>query len=195
MTTPVDQQPAESGVRARTRAAVVDAALGVWARDWSASLADVAAAAAVSRSTLHRYFPDRQALVEAARDRAVSALDTSARTALRGVTAPADQLDVLMRAMVDAGDAILFLFSDPHRFTELWQEGVDEHAELREIVEQAQAEGMLVDDVHPDWVISMFYSVVYVAAESVNTGVLPRHRAGDVSVRGFFGGVGVPDAD
>src|SRR5687767_4699401 len=55
----------DTPVRRRTRRAIVDAAVRMWARDFAAPLSAIAEQAAVSRSTLHRYFPDRPALLDA----------------------------------------------------------------------------------------------------------------------------------
>ncbi|MDQ3577436.1 MAG: TetR/AcrR family transcriptional regulator, partial [Actinomycetota bacterium] len=51
--------PAEQtrGARARTRRAILDAAISVLSRNPAASLAEVAEAAQVGRTTVHRYFP------------------------------------------------------------------------------------------------------------------------------------------
>lgn len=188
--TPAETRP-ESGVRRRTRAAVVNAAIVVWARDWSASLAEIADHAAVSRSTLHRYFPDRQSLVDAARDRALGAIeDAASRGRCDSSATAAAELQALLRATIEVGDAVIYLFADPARFAEVWAEDDDDHADLREIVVRAQEEGAVAADVSPDWVISVFYSLVYIAAEAIAAGTLPHHRAGDVAVRTFFGGVG-----
>jgi AcrR family transcriptional regulator len=56
---------AESGTRARTRRAILDAAVVLLAGDPTASLGDVAAAAGVGRTTVHRYFPERSDLLAA----------------------------------------------------------------------------------------------------------------------------------
>ena len=55
----------ESATRTRTRQAILAAAVTVFARDPSASLGEVAAAAGVGRTTLHRYFPERSDLLAA----------------------------------------------------------------------------------------------------------------------------------
>ncbi|MDT0202410.1 TetR/AcrR family transcriptional regulator [Nocardioides sp. AE5] len=182
---------ADSGVRHRTRRAILDAALAVWARDWNASLGDIADQAAVSRSTLHRYFPDRQALVEATKERALEAFEEAGCDATSGSGTAREELDALLRNAVAAGDAVIYLYSDPHRFGDEWaaEDPGSDHTEMRELVVRAQAEGAIAADVDPDWVISVFYSLVYVGAESINAGTLPRHRAGEISSRTFFGGV------
>jgi AcrR family transcriptional regulator len=183
------QETPETGVRQRTRRAIVDAAIAVWSRDFSASLGDIAERADVSRSTLHRYFPDRQALVDAAIGAAIEGLERESEKATANCHTAAEELEALMRAMIDVGDAIIFLFADPDRFSDNphWRE--DEDKELPEIIRRAQAEGAIAGDVDPPWIVGMFYSIIYVAAQSIGTGDIPRHRAGDVAVRTFLHGL------
>jgi serine phosphatase RsbU (regulator of sigma subunit) len=52
----------------RTRARIVDASRRLLEQSPAAPVADVAAAAGVSRSTLYRHFPDRESLLRAARE-------------------------------------------------------------------------------------------------------------------------------
>jgi AcrR family transcriptional regulator len=53
----------DSLVRVRTRAAILTATASALAADRVAALPDIAASAGVSRTTLHRYFADRETLV------------------------------------------------------------------------------------------------------------------------------------
>ncbi|UMO99431.1 TetR/AcrR family transcriptional regulator [Amycolatopsis sp. EV170708-02-1] len=55
----------ETGVRARTRRAILDAAIETLIKQPSATLADIAAAANVGRTTVHRYFAERSDLIDA----------------------------------------------------------------------------------------------------------------------------------
>lgn len=178
-----------SGVRQRTRRAIIDAAIAVWARDFSASLGIIADRAGVSRSTLHRYYPERQALVDATLIEAGELMEREAGKALSGCATAAEELESLLRAMVDHGDVLIFLFSDPHRFTDNshWDETDDE--ELPAIIARAQSDGAVAADLDPAWVVGIFYSICYVAAESIAADTMPRHRAADVAVRTFFHGV------
>jgi AcrR family transcriptional regulator len=181
-----------TGVRQRTRRAILDAALAMWSRDFSVSLGDIADRAKVSRSTLHRYFPDRQALVDSALVDATETIDHVAKKSTAGCATARDELDALMRAMIEVSDLILFLFSDPDRFTgnPHWASDDDmAERELSDLVARAQDEGTLAADVAPSWVVGSFYAVIFTAAEQISTGTLPRHRAADLAVRTFLHGL------
>src|SRR5437867_8043529 len=89
----------------RTKAAILDAtahALSEHGR--STSMADVAAAAGVSRATLYRYYPDREALLEALASHALA--DAAARLADAGLErAPVEQaIERIVRALTAVGD-------------------------------------------------------------------------------------------
>ncbi|MBQ1052796.1 TetR family transcriptional regulator, partial [Micromonospora sp. C51] len=53
----------ETGSRARTRQAILQAAIEVLSRNPAASLGEIATAAQVGRTTLHRYFAERSDLL------------------------------------------------------------------------------------------------------------------------------------
>src|SRR2546427_4883970 len=68
----------------RTAAAILDAAAhALSAHGSSTNMADVAAAAGVSRATLYRYYPDREALLDALASHALA--DAAARLADAGL--------------------------------------------------------------------------------------------------------------
>jgi AcrR family transcriptional regulator len=89
----------------RTATAILDAAAHRLAeRGATASMADVAAAAGVSRATLYRYYPSRSSLLEALAAAAVA--DAGARIADAGLDrVPIDEaLERIVRAIVTVGD-------------------------------------------------------------------------------------------
>lgn len=184
-------EAADTAVRRRTRAAILGAAVTVWARDFGSPVSDIADHAGVSRSTLHRYFPDRQALIDQAFDAAYEEIQAASVLATKQATTAREELEGHIRASVQTGDAILFLFSDPNRFAS--REGVhgDPYAdpESLELIRRAQDEGSVDPGLDPQWVLGTFYSLVYLAAEMVATGALPVHRAGDLAARTLFAGV------
>lgn len=176
---------AEHGVRARTRLAILDAAAAVWARNFSASFSEIAGQAEVSRSTLHRYFTDRQALIDAL------LLDSLARfeameTALEGASSAMDRLERQMRAGIEIGDRVIFLFGDPDRFDDNphWPDDDDGDDDLTTTLDRAREEGAIAATIPTAWVINLFYALLYTAAETSQQG-LPRHLAADLAVQGF----------
>ena len=177
--------PAERGVRARTRQAILDAAATVWARNYSASFSEIATQAEVSRSTLHRYFTDRQALIDALLVDSLARFETMGPL-LEGATSAMDRLERQLRAGIELGDRVIFLFSDPDRFegNPHWPADDREHDDLAGIIDRARTEGSVAATIPDLWVTNLFYNLLYTAAETSQQG-LPRHVAADLAVASF----------
>jgi AcrR family transcriptional regulator len=183
-----DSQRDRSGVRDRTRRAILGAAASVLARDRGATLAEVAAAAGVGRSTLHRYFADREQLVQAAVEDSLRALDQSMEDAALDQGPPLEAMRRLVAAMVGVGDRLLFLFGDP-RVLEGREGPMPTGGPVIELIERGQAEGVFDPEVSPGWVEHVLWALVYTAAEEANNGRLPRHGVTATVIRTFENGI------
>ena len=187
--------PGDTPVRRRTRQAIVDAAVHVWAANWSAPLAVVAERAGVSRSTLHRYFADRAEVIDACLEAGERAFDPVGEAIAGDPMPPATGLDELIRSLehiVPLGHWVLFLWTDPHRFdgnpraAAFHETGNDETYEM---VRRGQADGSLAADVPPEWLVDIYYSILYCAAEStINRGTSVAD-ATRYAVRALRGGI------
>jgi AcrR family transcriptional regulator len=82
----------------------------VFARDRAATLPDVAKAAGVGRTTLHRYFPDRESLIEAAFEDSVQAIGQSMSDAALDQGPPLEAMRRAVAAMVAVGDRLRFFY-------------------------------------------------------------------------------------
>ena len=74
---PPAQQSKPQPRRLPSRAAIVEAGITALADNPEASLSAIADAAGVSRATLHRYFPDRQALIDTISLQAIQETDAA----------------------------------------------------------------------------------------------------------------------
>lgn len=145
----------------RNRRALLDAASDALAQNPGASIAQVARAAGLARSTVYRHFSSRQELLQAMRGEAlIRAADAIAVARVEEGTA----LEALRRT-VDA------LVSHGLRFRVLLLEGVDlDPAFLRErgealaplngLVLRGQAAGLIRSDLPPEWVVAAFASLL-----------------------------------
>ncbi|MFD5568344.1 TetR/AcrR family transcriptional regulator [Streptomyces cadmiisoli] len=187
-----DPATAESGTRGRTRRAILDAAASVLARDRRATLAEIARAADVGRSTLHRYFPDRDQLVRAATEDALELIDRAVHDAATDQGPPADAMRRLATALVDTGDRMIFAFGDTSLLAELESQGDDGDATERrvlDLIERGQADGTFDSGVGAQWIMQVLWALVYAGAESAQQGTLPRPGVTAHVIRTLEGGV------
>jgi TetR/AcrR family transcriptional repressor of lfrA len=84
------------GPRSRTRKAILDAAMTVLGDNPGASLGDIASAAEVGRSTLHRYFAERSDLLREP-----------------DCGPPEEALRRVVECQLDLGPIVPFVFNDP----------------------------------------------------------------------------------
>jgi AcrR family transcriptional regulator len=177
-----------AGVRGRTRRAILGAAASVLARDRAATLAAIADAADVGRSTLHRYFPDRQELIDAVIEDSLRALGRAVEEAALDQGPPLEAMRRLVAAMVDVGDRLLFLFGDP-RVLEGRGEPAPSDRPVSDLIERGQAQGVFDPEVGAEWIEHVLWALVYTAAEEVSTGRLPRHGVTATVIRTFENGI------
>lgn len=155
------------GLQTHVTAAILDAAARVLAdRGPAASMNDVAMEAGVARATVYRYFPNRQALLDALVGLAVR--DAGARL----LAARIDELPVeqavprAVRALFDVGDAFMVVVREHARGdVETFDQSVA--APLRALFTRAQQAGELRDDSTVDWLGEFLIGIVVGALGTV----------------------------
>ena len=168
---------AETRTRARTRAAILRAAIGVLTADQAASLGDIADAAGVARSTLHRYYPEREDLI--------AALRAYARDEICAATT---------RARLDDGPAIEALARLCHEYFDHWDtltwsyldsisEAQGSHASdgdldpaLSAVISRGHADGTIDATVPDPWLQQVLWALLYSAAAYARQGAT-KHAA------------------
>lgn len=168
-----------SRLRDRTRAALLHAAIDVLGDKPSAAMGEVAAAAGVARSTLHRYFPDRTSLlegiegyVEAQYEDAVHSARTGDGTGLAAFTRIVDEL-------LDRIDSLGWWMRRED------DEDVDEfdcEADrcIAAVVERGQHDRTMDAQFTASWIITMIWSSLSSAHRSVRHGQQPRREVRDM---------------
>jgi AcrR family transcriptional regulator len=160
-----------------------------------ASLGELAAAAGVARTTLHKHYPTREDVVLAVGHHVIGQCARAMAGAL--ADAPADPIERLRRiigALVPVGAQLAFLFRQPVL------EGNPElvarqSAELDEPIDSAvraaRAAGTLRTDQPEWWTCSAVYALIYIAWEGAERGALALLDAPRLALDTFLSGVGV----
>ena len=150
--------PATSGVprHDRTAAAILDAAAHVFSEHGSGSnMADVAAEAGVSRATLYRYYPHREALLEAlAAEALADAAERLADAGLERATVE-EAIERIVRALIAVGDRYAVLVREQVRVDPAEAERLL-GAPMRAVFARGIESGLFRRDISADVLLELF---------------------------------------
>jgi TetR/AcrR family transcriptional regulator, mexCD-oprJ operon repressor len=147
-------------LRERVATAIVEAAASVLADQGDqASMSDVASAAGVARATVYRYFPNREALLEALGRVALEDIGDRLAAARLDEVPVGDGLERAVRALVTVGDGFVVVARDRGRpANAAFEERIA--APVRDLLARGQREGALRDDVPAAWLAEALFGVV-----------------------------------
>jgi AcrR family transcriptional regulator len=174
----------------RQRTALLDVVAEVLVADPSASLSEVAEAAGIGRTTLHKHYATRDDLIRAVGFRA---LDLWAEAiSVVGETDPDGGLRALIAALIPIGPQLAFLWRTPafDRDDDIKQRWHAVENRLLGVLGRAQEKGLLAADAADWWLLETFHALIYVGAECVSGGDLAPRDAPDRVLRMYLHGIG-----
>jgi AcrR family transcriptional regulator len=176
--------------RLRTPAAILDTAAHVLAERPDASINDIAAAAGVGRATLYRYFPTREALLQALAAEAVDeAVARIAEAGLEQVAVP-EALQRFLRAILAVGDRYAILIGD--RVTEcrpqFEEAGRTIAVPLQAVFQRGIDDGTLRNDLDLEVLFTLFRGMVAGAFEAQLARTLGVEQAAAAIASAFLDG-------
>ncbi|UNB53291.1 TetR/AcrR family transcriptional regulator [Mycolicibacterium sp. YH-1] len=187
-------QSIEGGSRARTRRAILDAAMTLLADDPTTSLGDIAAAAEVGRSTLHRYFPERTDLLRALALHVHALSNAAIERAEPDCGPPVEALRRVVECQLDLGPIVRFVYSgeptimaDRELAAEL--DGGDEL--ITEVLNRASSRGTAGP---PDWPRLVFWALLNAGYEAVQLNSAPRVQIVDAIMASLVEGTINPNS-
>ena len=173
--------PTESGAKARTRRAILEAAVEVLTADPAASLADIAAAAGVGRTTVHRYFPERADLVTALSCTAMEQITEATDRARPADGTGIEALERVCQEYFDLGRMLTLVFNDPQQYgSPEWETCSPADKALLDAVERGHEDGSIDSRLTPLWVQNLLWSLLYSAWQYVQDAQVSRHHALDM---------------
>lgn len=174
----------------RTR--ILDAAATVLPTNSAASMAEIAAVADVARTTVHRHFPTRQALLSALAARAIDVISATVDSCELDDGPVPHVLRRLTEALVPQSHQFRFLEVGP----DVWQVGDLEKRwfrladRLEGLVERGKRQGELREDIPTAWFVDLISSALWCAGESIDDGRVARADAPRLIVEVLLRGAG-----
>jgi len=161
----------------------------VLGRNPAATMPEIAEAAAVGRTTVHRYFADRDTLIRAATADAIRALQEAIDDASPVQGSALDATRRVISAMVSVADRILFLFGDPRVLAQDPDHAGSAARSVLRLIERGQAEGVFDAELSATWIQHSLWALVYRGCEDAERGELPRHEVARVVARTLEHGI------
>ncbi|MBB5908586.1 AcrR family transcriptional regulator [Actinoalloteichus hymeniacidonis] len=181
----------QSGSSARTRQAIIDAAGELLAQRPAASLAEIAEAARVGRSTLHRHFPDRAGLISTLIRHLADRVDrVIAEAALDQGTAKA-ALHRLLHGYFELGPGLMFALAETRRSQDEQLHGAMSAADrsVARLLERGRAEGEFDCALTADWTRRALWFLLAATWDAVGAKSMSRHEAVDTMARTLERGI------
>lgn len=201
MSTSPGARPSSSRARGDQRRSVLDDATRALLVQPTATLAQVAAAAGVGRTTLHRMFPTRTDLLRAVALDALDVLEAAYREAERraapdgaegtsGGDDPMVRLHRIVRAMIPLGPRLRYLVVAPELDTDdsYLRRARALDAPVHAAVAEAQDRGDIDPGLSAVWTTEVLYAIVFVAWEAIAAGTLAPADAPDLVIRTWLRG-------
>jgi AcrR family transcriptional regulator len=168
----------------------------ILAADPAASLAEIAGAAGISRTTLHKHYATRDELIRAVGHRALDLWQRAVESAACADD-PDGGLRAITAALIPIGPQITFLWRTP--VLDRVEEIQDRMAAVEEpsvaVLRRARDRGVLAPGVPDWWLIQTFYSLVFAGSEAVRAGRLAPLEAPGRVLGVFLHGTGAPGRD
>ncbi len=173
---PMHRSPTDlSPTARRTRRVIVEAAIETLAGDTSATLAEIAKAGDVSRSTLHRHFTDRGDLLAAVDEECRVRFARADEAARLGEGGALKSLDRLAQEYLGLGSVLGLVFADNALVDpDAWDEGEQRVQALLAVIVDGQENGEIDAELTPDWVLTTFWVMLFGAWLSLKTGTSRR---------------------
>lgn len=158
----------------RNRRAIVEAAVHVWASDPNASLGDVARAAGVGRTTVHRHFADRGQLLAAVDEACREQFGEAARRARPESGEAMEALHRLCSEYLELGDYLALVIADqPVIDSDDWDDSEDY---LVGLVERGHRDGSIDRSLSPTWVVTTLWVLIYASSSVLGSGQVSRRE-------------------
>lgn len=132
-----------------------------WAKDRNATLADICSRAGIGRSTLHRYFADRAALLAAVDDECHRQFSSAAVRAHPDDGPGLEATIRLCQELLELGATLSLVFSDNALVNpDNWSDAEQSDRGLIAVIRRGQQDGTIDPDLPDTWVSTVIWMLL-----------------------------------
>lgn len=160
-----------------TKQKIIDAAIAVLNEDFSAPMDRIAEKAALSRRTLHRYFKDREELLNACISDMMHTWQTVMMNAYNSSDDPVKQLELMLYAGIDCGVKYAFLNKLQERIADKPVAEANKNASYETIrdkwfgkVPSLQRKGIINKQLSVAWIRALFTGMITTTIHELQAG-------------------------
>ena len=153
---------------------------------------EIATAAGVGRTTIHRYFPGREDLIRAIAMDAVAESEVAMESARLEEGSVAEAVGRLAEALVPMGHRFHFLLGEAQLGQDPEFLAAEERtaAPIEDLVERGQRDGTFRVGVPRAWIVDAMAALVYAAWEGVHAGRIAANDAPGLVTSTLLSGLG-----
>jgi AcrR family transcriptional regulator len=180
-----------------TKEKLIDAAVVALNSDVSATIEQIATLAGVTRRTVHRYFNDRNTLVQECKQTMLQVCNLKMTQAYHSSERPAVQLENMFYAALEVGIQYSFVkkLVKRNQYTDLVNNNElaydDVKANWFKLVELLQQQGEIDKKLPLPWIYNLFGGMVDIAIEAQQAGDVARNDIKHFSWISFKGSIGL----
>lgn len=182
-----------------TQQKIIDAAISVLNENFSATFEDIAVSCGMNRRTLHRYFKNRNELLEACNKNMMEAWELAAIKACNSSEDPLIQLEHLLYTGIDSGTKYAFLIklNDNAKFSSVIYESEQSTAyferrnQLFDAIQELQKQQVIDDQFPLPWIKILFTSVITATITAFRSGDIAQNEVKKLAWYSFSRSIGI----
>lgn len=180
-----------------TREKLIEAAVVALNRDESATIEQIATVAGVTRRTVHRYFNDRNTLVQECKQTMLRVCNLKMTEAYQSSQQPALQIENMFYAALEVGIQYSFIkkLFKRNQYTDLVNNQVRAYDDVKanwfKLVERLQQQGAIDKKLSIPWIYNLFGGMVDIAIEAQQAGDVAPNDIKTFSWASFKGSIGL----
>ena len=173
--------------------AVLDAAIRVLLANNGASLNEIAAAAGIGRTTLHRYFTNREELLQALNEMAILDAERAIAESRLEEGPVVEAIERVVQGLLPIGHRFQFLLREGDIQMSKDMEARWTHLEdlFDQLMRRGQQEEVLRRDLPARWLNDSLTALIFVAWEGIHNGHIAPRDAPRLIMTTFLAGTGI----